>query len=65
MNFESPIVWVILGGIVVAIVVGLLASHFSSEAKMERRRRKSNSPVVSKERRPMIKFSVHTKKPKR
>ena len=53
--------------ILVALIVGsLVISHFfSEEAKQERRRRRSNQPIATKSKRPMVKFSVHTKRKKR
>lgn len=60
MDFSNPMVWVI--GAVILIAASLLVkSYFSPAARIERRRRKSNSPVVSTARRPMVKFSVKTK----
>ena len=53
------------------VVIGLAAviagywvatRFFSSEAKMERRRRRSNAPITTKGRRSMVKFSVRTPK---
>ncbi len=53
--------------ILVALIVGyLVMTHFfSGEAKQERRRRRSNQAIASKSKRPMVKFSVHTKRKKR
>ena len=62
MNSEISIVWVIAGAIVLATVGGVLASHFSPQAKAERRLRKSNAPIINKSNRPTVKFSVRTKK---
>jgi len=64
MNFENPIA-IILGAFFLVVVGGLIASSFSPEARLERRRRKNNARVVSKAGRPTVKFSVETKKPKR
>ena len=63
MNFESPLLWLIIG-ILALIALGFAISRFSPEAKLERRRRKSNSRIVSKANRPTVKFSVRTKKGK-
>jgi hypothetical protein len=65
MNLGSPIVLVILG--VAAGVVGIwvMRRFLSGDARWERRRRRSNAPISSKARRPMIKFSVRTKERRR
>jgi len=49
-----------------ALIVGyLVVTHFFSEAaRQERRRRRSNRRITSKSKRPMVKFSVRTKKQK-
>ena len=62
MNSEISIVWVIIGAVVLAVAGGFFASYISPQAKADRRRRKSNAPVVSKSNRPAVKFSVRTKK---
>jgi hypothetical protein len=64
MNFENPIA-IVLAGFFLIIVGALVASAFSQEARLERRRRKNNARIVSKAGRPTVKFSVETKKPKR
>ena len=46
----------IIGLIVVS--VWLLASRGSKEARLEKRRRKSHSRIISKTSRPSVKFSV-------
>jgi len=61
MDFENPVVWIVLGLIVLGIVVTIIAPRFSTEARLERRRRKNNARVVNKSRRPTVKFSVRTK----
>jgi len=61
VTFGTPVVLAILA--LVAVVSYWLAAHyFSGNAKWERRRRRSNSPVVSKRRGPAVKFSVRTRK---
>ena len=62
MHWDNPIVLMILG--VAAGVVGIwvVRRFLSDDARWERRRRRSNAPISSKARRPMIKFSVRTKK---
>jgi hypothetical protein len=64
MNFESPVVWILLA-ILVALTIGWTVRHFSEEARRERRRRRSNAPIVSKGKRPTVKFSVRTPRSKR
>ena len=62
MNLDNPIALVILG-LVTVMLGALLARHFfSAEARLERRRRRSNTRVASTARRPMVKFTVSTKK---
>jgi len=55
----------LLGVIAAAILIGMLVTWFSPTARLERRRRRSNAPVVSKANRPTVKFSVRTPKSKR
>ncbi|HWN96531.1 MAG TPA: hypothetical protein VNT99_15990 [Methylomirabilota bacterium] len=64
MDFQNPIVWNVIGLIVLGIVVAIIAPRFSAEARLERRRRKSNARIVSKSQRPTVKFSVRTKRKK-
>jgi hypothetical protein len=64
MNLENPIA-IILGAFFLIVVGGLIASSFSPEAKLERRRRKNNARIVSKSGKPTVKFSVKTEKRKR
>jgi hypothetical protein len=61
MDFQNPVVWIVVGLIVIAGVIVFLAPRFSAEARLERRRRKSNARIVSKSQRSTVKFSVHTK----
>ena len=61
MDFGNPVVWMIIGLVVTALVVVLVAPRFSSAARVERRRRKSNARLVSKSAKPTVKFSVRTK----
>jgi hypothetical protein len=65
MNLGNPILLGIVG--VSAIIVGgWVGRHFfSAEARRERRRRRSNARVSSTAKRPMVKFSVKTKKERR
>jgi len=54
--------------IVVAFVLiagyWVITHHFSEGAIQERRRRRSNRRIASKAKRPMVRFSVRTKKKK-
>jgi len=61
MSFENQLVWTGGGLILFVISVVILASRFSTEARLERRRRKSNTRIVSKAGKPTVKFSVRTK----
>ena len=63
-----------LGELVIIVVGGLLLvlagirftqRFFSHGARLERRRRRSNSPISAKSNRPMVKFSVKTKNKRR
>ena len=60
LDLENPLVWIVVG-IIALCAMALVASRFSAEARLGRRRRKNNAPVVSKSRGPSVKFSVHTK----
>jgi hypothetical protein len=60
-----------LGNVLLLAIIGLVAvfagywvvtRFFSDEAKMGRRRRRSNAPISSKRKGPMVKFSVRTPK---
>ena len=53
--------WVIIGLVAAAVAVVLL-TQLSAGARLRRRLRKTRSPVVSKSRRPAVKFSVKTPK---
>jgi hypothetical protein len=64
MNFENPIVWMAAGVSALLIVAVLVRTFFSEEARIERRRRKSNARIVNKARRPAVKFSVKTENDK-
>jgi hypothetical protein len=65
MNSDNSIVLALLG--VIAVMGGAWAVRhfFSAEARLERRRRRSNARVSSTVNRPMVKFSVRTKKDRR
>ena len=55
-----------LGGLLLVVAsIRLARNFFSEDAKRERRRRRSNSPIAAKSNRPMVKFSVKTKKDQR
>ena len=60
MDFQNPIVWIVGGLVVIAIILLFVAPRLSREARLERRRRKSNARIVSKTQRPTVKFSVRT-----
>ena len=64
MNLESPIL-IVIGAILGALIVFWAVRFLSPEARLERRRRKSNARIVSKVKRPTVKFSVRTPKSKR
>lgn len=61
MHFDKAF-WLILGGVAAAFVITrVLRYFFSTEAKMDRRRRRSNARINNRAKRPTVKFSVHTK----
>jgi hypothetical protein len=62
MNFDNPMVWVIGGVAILLIVAAAVKNLFSEEARILRRKRKSNTRVVSKSNRPTVRFSVKTGK---
>jgi len=62
----GELVVIVLGGCLLVIAgIKLTRNFFSESAKLERRRRRSNAPIVAKANRPMVKFSVRTKKSRR
>ena len=61
MDFENPVVWIVAGLIALGIVVTLVAPRLTSHARLERRRRKNNAPVINTSHRPAVKLSVRTK----
>jgi hypothetical protein len=65
VNFENPLFWIVLGVVALAVIAWVVATFFSPEARLERRRRRNNAPIVNKARRPAVKFSVNTPKEER
>ena len=65
MNFGNPIVLAILGGVAVIAGAWIWRHFLSADARWERRRRRSNTRVASTAKRPMVRFSVRTKKERR
>ncbi len=61
---EGWLLWTV-GGVVILGLAVMVASQFSAEARLRRRRRKSHSPIVAKTRRPTVRFSVTVHKEKR
>ena len=62
MNLDHPVVLGVASLVVLAAVTGILSHYFSSEARLERRRRRNNYRVVSKARRPVVTLNARTKK---
>ena len=62
MNFVSALLLAVIGLAVVLAGYWLVTHFFSTEAKLERRRRRSNARIASKNKRQMVKFSVRTPK---
>jgi len=57
---------IIVGGLLLGLAGWRLVRNFFSEAaKRERRRRRNNAPITARTNRPMVKFSVRTKKSRR
>jgi hypothetical protein len=59
---SDALLWCLLGLVVLAL--GLVVFRYTSDTKLRRRRRKSHSRIVSKSRRPMVRFSVKPPKEK-
>lgn len=58
---EQPLTWIIV--LMVLGVVWYMVTHYwTPAARLERKRRKNHSPVVTKAKRPMVLFSVKTPK---
>jgi hypothetical protein len=65
MDFKDPLLLAILGVAVLAVGYWVVTHFFSEEARWERRRRRSNTPITNKSNRPSVKLSVRTKKERR
>ena len=61
MNFGGLLTLFVVGVLVFAALL-FLPRYFSPEARAERRRRRSNRPIASRNKQPTVKFSVHTEK---
>ena len=61
---RNPILWliVVLG---MGLVLSLVCSRLSPEARSRRRREKSHRPVVSRKQGPTVKLAVDVGKPRR
>jgi hypothetical protein len=64
MNFENPFLLAFLAVGVVVAGYWVVTHFFSAEAKQERRRRRSNTPIASTARRPTVRLSARTRKKK-
>lgn len=62
MNLGNPFLLAVVGLVVVFAGYWLVTHFFSAEAKLERRRRRNNARIASKNKRQMVKFSVRTPK---
>jgi hypothetical protein len=62
MNFGNSLILALLGIVVVSALVAGGVRYFSTEARVERRRRRSHSRLASKAKRPMVSFRVRTGK---
>ena len=61
MNFGNLVTLFAVGVLIFAALM-FLPRYFSSEATAERRRRRSNRRIATKNRQPTVKFSVRTKR---
>ena len=61
MDWENPVVWLVGGLIDIALIIVFVAPRFSAKARMERRRRKSNAPIVNKSQRRTVRFNARTR----
>ena len=62
MTFDSLLVLGVMGLAAVFVGYWVATRFFSEEAIRERRRRRSNAPISSKRKGPMVKFSVRAPK---
>lgn len=62
MNLGNAFLLSVIGLVIVLAGYWLFTHFFSTEAKLERRRRRSNARIASKNKRQMVKFSVRTPK---
>jgi hypothetical protein len=62
MSFDSSVVFLVISVIAVGVIAGIASRYFSEEARIERRRRRSNYRIVKKARGPSVTLSVRTKK---
>lgn len=65
MKSESWLPVALIALIVIAAGYWLVMHFFSDAARWERRRRRSNAPIISKSKRPTVKFSVNLRKRKK
>ncbi len=62
----GELVVITLGGLLlIGAGIKLATKYFSADARWERRRRRSNARIAARANRPMVKFSVKTKKRRR
>ena len=62
MNLGSSILLGVVALIAVGLLIALAVHFFSPESRLERRRRRSHTPIVNKSKRPMVSLRVRTKK---
>jgi len=65
MTFDRVLILAVMGLAAVFAGYWVATRFFSEEAIRERRRRRSNAPVSSKRKGPMVKFSVRAPKNKK
>lgn len=65
MKFETPILVAIIAGAALIVSCWIAKHFFSDAARWERRRRRSNAPIASKQSRPSVRLLVNLKKRKK
>jgi hypothetical protein len=61
MTQSASLVWWVIGLIAIGLIV-LVASQFSQDARLRRRRRRNNTRIITKAKGPSVRFSVRPPK---
>jgi hypothetical protein len=59
---RSDVLTWVYAGFMALVILGVLLFQLTPSARMRRRRRKSNAPVISTSRKPMVRLSVRPPK---